>query len=45
MKPHKHKVRGVCWRCVLFTLGFPIEHVMWERIAPFAEIARWLGIA
>jgi hypothetical protein len=37
--------KRLCLRCVLFTLGFPVEHFMWERIPPLAWIAGVIGIA
>lgn len=28
-----------------FTLGFPIEHLLWERVWPFSWITKhWLGL-
>lgn len=26
------------------TLGFPLEHVLWEKVWPFAEVTKWLGL-
>jgi len=26
------------------TLGFPLEHLLWERVPPFDMITRWLGL-
>lgn len=26
------------------TLGFPLEHLMWERLWPFSAVTHWLGL-
>jgi hypothetical protein len=26
------------------TLGFPLEHFIWEKVWPFKEITHWLGL-
>lgn len=30
--------------CVGTTVGYPIEHLLYERLYPFTVIARWLGV-
>lgn len=34
---HTHAQR-LCFRCFLFTLGFPVEHVLWEKVPGFAWV-------
>jgi hypothetical protein len=29
---------------VFFTLGFPVEHMMWERLPPFVLVSHFLGL-
>ena len=43
MKCKTHAQR-VCWRCVLFTAGFPVEHLLWEKVPIFAAITHALGL-
>lgn len=26
------------------TLGFPIEHALWDYVPPFSYVTRWLGL-
>lgn len=26
------------------TIGFPLEHLIWEKLWPFEVITRWLGL-
>lgn len=26
------------------TLGYPIEHLLWEKVWPFYEVAKWLKL-
>ena len=26
------------------TMGFPLEHVLWEKVWPFKLITEWLGL-
>jgi hypothetical protein len=26
------------------TVGFPIEHYLWEKVWPFSELTSWLGL-
>jgi len=26
------------------TLGFPLEHFLWEKVWPFAALTKWLGL-
>ena len=26
------------------TLGFPLEHLIWEKIWPFYQITKWIGL-
>ena len=26
------------------TLGFPCEHLLWEKVFPFSHITHWLGL-
>lgn len=42
MKRHNH-ARRICWRCLLFTAGFPIEHLLWER-TPLVFLTHLLGV-
>jgi hypothetical protein len=34
----------ICFRCVLFTLGFPVEHVIWEKAPVFSLVTKALGL-
>jgi hypothetical protein len=42
---HRCKAHGKRWctTCVLATLAFPIEHVIWER-SPLRVVLPWLGL-
>lgn len=40
---HTHG-RRFCFRCVAFTLGFPVEHVLWEKTPYISLIPTILGI-
>jgi hypothetical protein len=42
-KCKKHGKR-FCWSCGWFTVGFPIEHFIWERIPPFKFVLPLLGL-
>jgi len=26
------------------TLGFPVEHALWEKLPPFSYLSHWLGL-
>jgi hypothetical protein len=42
-----HQVRHTILRPAFWiglTLGFPLEHVLWERVWPFKIITMWLGL-
>lgn len=41
---HTHKHRVFCIRCILFTVGFPVEHFIWERTPYLNLIPALLGI-
>jgi hypothetical protein len=43
---HSCKTHGRKWcvRCVGITLGFPIEHLLWERVPVFSTLAHLLGL-
>jgi hypothetical protein len=43
---HKCKLHGKkwCWRCVGITLGFPVEHLLWEKVPVFSAITQALGL-
>ena len=47
MKKHIHKngkTRTFCVRCTLITIGFPIEHFIWEKLPMFRTLAGFLGL-
>ena len=44
MKQCKTHGRSWCYRCALITLGFPIEHYIWERVPVFRHITALLGL-
>jgi hypothetical protein len=42
-----HSTRAVCLRYSFWigmTVGFPIEHFLYERVPPFTWIAQWMGL-
>lgn len=42
-----HKCRGILTNWQFWaglTLGFPVEHFLYERVPPFVQIARLLGL-
>jgi len=45
MKPWTCKEHGrkFCWACAGFTVGFPIEHLLWER-TPLRFLTALLGL-
>lgn len=45
MRTHTHKCRRLCVWCFIQTLGFPLEHLLWERAPGFAWVtAHILGV-
>lgn len=40
---HNHTKRLCLW-CLAQTMGFPIEHFMWERLPVLSAISRGLGL-
>ena len=40
---HTHAKR-LCWRCFLLTAGFPVEHLLWEKVPGFTIITHALGL-
>lgn len=36
--------RRVCLRCIFFTLGFPVEHTLWEYAPGFRLVTHFLGL-
>lgn len=30
--------------CIGTTVGYPIEHLLYERVYPFTLVAKWLGL-
>jgi hypothetical protein len=43
---HRCKTHGrkFCVRCVVFTLGFPVEHVLWEKFPVLSSVTHLLGL-
>jgi hypothetical protein len=43
---HKCKchARRFCWSCIGFTVGFPLEHIIWEKAPLFRLVPPLLGI-
>ena len=42
---HECKTALTDWRFLLgFTLGFPFEHLLWDKVWPFSLITHWLGL-
>lgn len=44
-----HRCREINWRTlglsmVLWTAGFPLEHLLWERAPLFSDLTHWLGL-
>lgn len=41
-----HKCRViVTWQFwVGMTIGFPLEHFLWEKVWPFKAVAHWFGL-
>ena len=39
-----HKAKSFGWTSFLLgvTLSFPVEHYLWEKVPPFAWVAKWL---
>ena len=43
--PHKCKGIVTNWRFWLgLTMGFPLEHLLWEKVWPFMLLSRALGL-
>ena len=42
-KVHTHS-RKFCLRCMLFTLSFPVEHFIWEKLPVFRTISLMIGL-
>lgn len=40
----EHRCRKVCLRCALFTIGFPVEHLMWEKLPVLRQLTVLLGL-
>lgn len=40
----KEHGRKWCFRCIAFTIGFPVEHVIWEKFPVFSSITHALGL-
>lgn len=38
------KPRGFCLRCIVFTLGFPVEHLIWEKMPVFRTVSQMIGL-
>lgn len=36
--------RRLCLRCIAFTAGFPIEHLLWEKAPGFVLLTHALGL-
>lgn len=43
---HKCKTHSRVWcmRCVGITLGFPLEHVLWEKAPVLSSITHLMGL-
>lgn len=41
---HAHKCRRLCVWCLLQTVGFPIEHLMWEKAPLLSSLTHVLGL-
>lgn len=39
----KHS-RAFCWFCITQTIGFPIEHLMWEKAPILSSITHIIGL-
>jgi len=42
-----HKSRGLLTNLQFWiglTLGFPVEHLLWEKVWPFYHLTRWWGL-
>lgn len=44
MKLCRKHTRRLCWRCLMFTAGFPIEHLLWEKVPGFVFLTHLLGV-
>ncbi len=43
---HKTRISWKAWvlAATIATLGFPIEHTIWEKVPPFSNIADRIGL-
>jgi hypothetical protein len=42
---HNSKLLFTDWKFWLgMTLGFPLEHFLWEKVWPFYLVTQWLGL-
>lgn len=42
---HKSKTLLGNWQFWIgLTFGFPLEHLLWEKVYPFSLITHWLGL-
>ena len=39
-----HGRRRLCLRCLAFTVGFPVEHMLWEKAPGFVLLTHTLGL-
>jgi len=42
-----HQIRHTLLRPAFWiglTLGFPLEHLLWEKLWPFDMVTKWLGL-
>lgn len=41
--PHNH-TRRICFWCITQTLGFPLEHLAWEKLPVLSSVTHLLGL-
>ncbi len=42
---HGKRLCRKCWKQALgITLGFPVEHLLWERVPVFRAVTHFLGL-
>lgn len=44
MRRCTHASKRFCGRCMLVTIGFPIEHFVWEKLPMFRNVTALLGL-
>jgi hypothetical protein len=44
MRCRRDRCKAICVWCVLNTVGFPVEHMVWDRAPLFRLIPPLLGI-